>query len=266
MYNDNIITLNKLYNEELELNKNRLILATLLFNNRYGDLTNRIKESSIEYLNNNLCTYNGCCKYSLEGNHLSEDQIIVNVFERHNYDIQGTLIHELRHHLVSHSEEFNGRYLIAKRGLSELTIDLFKYTSYKTGIGLEELYNSYITELMLNDIPKIKNTNINNESFKNYINNIGFNQYKSYREFVDFFMPLLTLEELTNFVDKETFKGNINKIESEFNICFSKIIKYEQLKKMADYLFTHYNDERMKNEMKKNLDEINKIYKKTMFS
>lgn len=35
---------------------------------------------------------------------------------------------------------------------------------------------------------------------------------------------------------------------------------------MVDYLFTHYNDERMKNEMSKNLDEINKTYKKTMFS
>ena len=266
MYNDNIVTLDKLHKNELELNKNRLILATILFNNRYGDLTNRIKESNIEYLENTLYTYNGCCKYSIEGNHLTEDQILINVYNRDNYDIQATLIHELRHHLVAHSEKLSGRYLIAQRGLYELTIDLFKYTSFKTGIGLEELYNSYITELMLNEIPNIRNTNINNESFKNYITNLGYKEYKSYREFVNFFMPLLSLEELTNFIDKETFNGNIDKIETEFNICFSNIIKYEQLKRMVDYLFTHHNDERMKNEMKKNLDEINKTYKKTMFS
>ena len=266
MYNDNIITLNKLYEEELEINKNRLILATLLFNNRYGDLTDRIKDSKITYINDEKFQSNGCCKYSLEGNHLSEDQILVKIYDRHNFDIQGTLIHELRHHLVAHSEKFDGRYLIAKRGLNELTIDLFRYTSFKVGIGLEELYNSYITELMLKDIPNIKNTNIKDESFQNYINNIGNKKYRAYREFVDFFMPLLTLEELTNFIDKETFNGNIDKIESEFNICFSNIIKYEQLKRMVDYLFTHRHDERMKDEMSKNINEINKVYKKTMFS
>ncbi|MBQ2408299.1 MAG: hypothetical protein II309_02590 [Bacilli bacterium] len=263
MNNNNYDKLLKLYNDENQLNNYRLILATLLFNERYNeDLSQRIKDSEIEYFNNNLGTFNGCCKYSLEGNKFTEDSILVNIYNRNLFDIQATLIHELRHHLVKHTEKLENNNLIAQRGLQTIKVNLLKMTSIREGIGLEEIYNTYITGKMVNNIKKYKNQN--NTPFDNYVNSLGEGPYIAYKELMEICMPLLTIEKFTDFVDFETYKGNIDKIENKFNDYFKQIMTYNQLKKYVDYLLYNIKNPYGLDDFKSSLNEINKTYTKTI--
>lgn len=263
MNNNNYEKLLQLYKNETELNKHRLVLATLLFNERYNeDLSQKIKDSEIEYFNNNLCAFNGCCKYSLEGNGFTEDSILVNIYNRTLFEVQATLIHELRHHLVKHSEKIIKNKLVGQRGLQTITVDLFKMSSIREGIGLEEIYNTYITELMVNNIKKYKNQN--NTTFDKYVNSLGDGPYVAYKELMEICMPLLKMDKFTNFVDIETYKGNIDKIENKFNDHFKEIMTYNQLKKYVDYLMYNIKNPYGLNDFKSSLNEINKTYQKTM--
>ena len=135
-------------------------------------------------------------------------------------------------------------------------------TSIREGIGLEEIYNTYITGKMVNNIKKYKNQN--NTPFDNYVNNLGEGPYVAYKELMEICMPLLTIEKFTDFVDFETYKGNIDKIENKFNDYFKQIMTYNQLKKYVDYLLYNIKNPYGLDDFKSSLNEINKTYTKTI--
>lgn len=144
------------------------------------------------------------------------------------------LLHEIRHILMSY---FNTNILLDKdtyyirSGLQE--------TYFKKGNGitsmfsletigrtLDEITNTYITELLINRIISFQKYNIENPTLKLYLNSIKSNeQYKSlgYKHEVELLSPLLTNQTFINTINIHEFDGEIsivkNLFENNTDIC-----------------------------------------------
>ena len=160
------------------------------------------------------------------------------------------LAHEVRHVLMGY---YNTNILLddntyyIRSGLKEIYCirnhDLQeKYTSKIVGTILDEITNTYITELIVNRIISFKKYKNNNNNLKSYLNSIKTNQtdgrYRAigYHLEVRLLYPLLVNETFINLVNYHQFDGNINLIK-EFIEKNSSMCSYSELCELLDSIY-----------------------------
>ena len=109
---------------------------------------------------------------------------------------------------------------------------------------LDEITNTYITELLVNRIMSFRKYKIENNNLKRYLDSLKTNQtdgkYRAigYNSEVKLLYPLLLNEIFINLINQHQFDGEISLIK-EFIGKNSNICNYEQLCELLD---TIYND------------------------
>lgn len=137
------------------------------------------------------------------------------------------LIHEIRHALMGY---FNSNFLIddntyyMRSGLHE-TLYTKKENSQDefdirdTGTALDEITNTYLTELLVNKIKNFSDCSISDSSLKSYLNSIitkqndGVYRVSGYHYELKLLLPLLRNELFLNLVSQREFDGNINEVK-----------------------------------------------------
>ena len=199
------------------------------------------------------------------------DKIFVKT-NKNPIDTQETLIHELRHALNAYYYYQNkiddNKYMI-RTGLVENYLELKnkELILTKKGKGIEELFNSYISNLQLNDMLSIKNTN--NIILGNYMKKFknpqpsGFYENCSYDFITRLSYPMLLCSDIVTYANIDAFKKD-NSLKNFFNTMFKNVITYEQLVNELDYLISINNLDNLKRilEYKKNMEEIHYTYQK----
>lgn len=137
------------------------------------------------------------------------------------------LTHEVRHTLMGY---YNTNILIdentyyMRSGLQEIYYirdaqARKKITTQRLGNILDEITNTYITELLVNRIMSFKKYNIENDYLKRYLNSIKTNQpdgkYRSigYTNELKLLYPLLLNKVFIDFINQHQFDGEINLIK-----------------------------------------------------
>ncbi len=160
------------------------------------------------------------------------------------------LIHEIRHALMGY---YNTHILIddntyyMRSGLHETYYyrdnnAKEKFSFNNTSTTLDEITNTYITELLVNKIMSFKKSYIKNNKVKLYLDTLKTAQaderYRAigYNTEVRLLYPLLLNEEFINLVNKCQFYGNINLVK-EFLESNIGTYTYNEFCKMLDDIF-----------------------------
>ncbi len=161
------------------------------------------------------------------------------------------LAHEVRHALMGY---YNTNILLddntyyMRSGLQEtyyLRNDDLKerFTSKSIGTTLDEVTNTFITELMVNRIMTFKKCKIENNNLRLYLSSIKTSQpdgrYRSigYNSEVRLLYPLLLNEMFINLVNHHQFDGNINLVK-EFIENNSNMCSYHELCELLDDIYS----------------------------
>lgn len=162
------------------------------------------------------------------------------------------LVHEVRHALMGYYNtntllDQNTYYM--RSGLQETYYskndDLKEtFTTKRIGTTLDEITNTYITELLVNRIMSFKKYKIENNNLRAYLNSIKTSQrdgrYRAigYNSEVRLLYPLLVNDMFINLINQKQFDGEISIIkdfiESNTDIC-----NYQDLCYLLDDV---YND------------------------
>lgn len=184
------------------------------------------------------------------------------------------LIHEVRHALMGY---YNSHLLIdentyyMRSGLHETYYfrddnAKEKFSSKGNGTTLDEITNTYITELLVNKIMSFKENQIKNNKIRLYIDTLKTAQAdKRYRAIgynteVRLLYPLLLNEEFVNLVNKCQFYGNINLIK-EFLENNIDSYTYDEFCQMLDEIF-ELEGKCAKNNNPKDTEEFVRLIKK----
>lgn len=160
------------------------------------------------------------------------------------------LAHEVRHALMGY---YNTNILLDKNtyymrsGLQEtfyLKNDKFKdsFATKNIGTTLDEVTNTYITEILVNRIMTFKKYKIENANLRAYLNSIKTSQpdgkYRAigYNSEVRLLYPLLLNEIFINLVNQHQFDGEINIIK-DFIENNTDICNYEGLCNLLDEVY-----------------------------
>lgn len=180
------------------------------------------------------------------------------------------LAHEVRHALMGY---YNTNILLdentyyMRSGLQEtyyLRDDDTKehFSTKRIGITLDEITNTYITEILANRIMSFRKYKIENNNLKRYLDSIKTSQsdgkYRAigYNYEVKLLYPLLLNEVFINLINQHQFDGDINLIK-EFIEKNSSICNYEQLCELLDTIYN--NNIKYPQEVKNNnADFLNK--------
>lgn len=179
------------------------------------------------------------------------------------------LTHEVRHALMGY---YNTNILLdentyyMRSGLQE-TYYLRDYNTKehfsvkRVGTILDEVTNTYITELLINRIMSFRKYKIENNNLKKYLSSLKTNQpdgiYRSigYNDMVKLLYPLLLNDVFINLINDCQFDGEIDLIKT-FIDNNSDICNYEQLCELLDN--THDNNIKYMQEAENNnIDFIN---------
>lgn len=137
------------------------------------------------------------------------------------------LIHEIRHALMGY---FNSNFLIddntyyMRSGLHETFYakkENFQdeFDIKDTGTALDEITNTYFTELLINKIKQFSNYCISDSNLKLYLNSIitkqndGVYRVSGYHYDLKLLLPLLRNELFLNLVSQREFDGNIDEVK-----------------------------------------------------
>lgn len=173
------------------------------------------------------------------------------------------LTHEVRHALMGY---FNSNILLnpntyyMRSGLQETFYtknDDFKEQLNVSKIGtiLDEITNTYITEVLINRILSFKNHNITNNNLKFYLQSIKTNQpdgqYRAlgYHSEVMLLYPLLLNELFLHVVNEHQFDGKLDEIKDLINSNTS-LCDYQTLCSILDSIYK--GNEKYPVEMKNN--------------
>lgn len=160
------------------------------------------------------------------------------------------LTHEIRHALMGY---YNTNILLDKNtyymrsGLNETYY--FRYDNLEErfftkilGNTLDEITNTYLTEILVNRIMSFKKYRIDNNSLNAYLNSVNTSQFDGryraigYNSEVKLLYPLLLNEEFVRIVDKYEFNGEISIIKS-FIEDNTSICNYEYFSSLLDKVF-----------------------------
>lgn len=187
------------------------------------------------------------------------------------------LAHEVRHALMGY---YNTNLLLDEKtyfmrsGLQEtyyLRDDNAKekFTTNRIGTTLDEVTNTYITELLVNRIMSFKKYRIENNNLRRYLESLRTSQpdgkYRAigYRSEVKLLYPLLLSEMFINLTNQHQFDGDINIIK-EFIEKNQSVCGYEQFSALLDTIYGNnikYPEEVKNNNadfVHKHIDDINR--------
>ena len=160
------------------------------------------------------------------------------------------LAHEIRHALMGY---YNTNTLIdentyyMRSGLGEtyyIKDDSLKdkYKVKENGRTIDEITNTYITELLINRIMNLKKYNIENSTLNRYLSRVKTSQkdgrYRAIGYFneIKLWYPILLNEQFIKIVNQHQFDGEIDIIkdffESNTNLC-----NYDELSSLTDTIF-----------------------------
>lgn len=137
------------------------------------------------------------------------------------------LIHEIRHALMGY---FNSNFLIdentyyMRSGLHETFYtkkENFQdeFDIRDTGTALDEITNTYFTELLVNRIKSFSNYSISDSYLKSYLNSIitkqndGVYRVSGYHYELKLLLPLLRNDLFLNLVSQREFDGDIDEVK-----------------------------------------------------
>jgi len=160
------------------------------------------------------------------------------------------LAHEIRHALMGY---YNTNILLdentyyMRSGLQETFYsknDKLKdnFTTKHIGTTLDEVTNTYITEILVNRIMAFKRHKIENNNLRSYLNSIKTSQtdgkYRAigYNSEVRLLYPLLLNEMFINLVNQHQFDGEIS-IVKDFIESNNDICNYEDLCQLLDEVY-----------------------------
>lgn len=147
------------------------------------------------------------------------------------------IVHEVRHALMGY---YNTNFLIGddtyymRSGLQETFYkkDETAKGGYKTrrdGRTLDEILNTYISELLVNRIKSFSNYDIDNANLRRYVKNIKTkhedNLYRAigYHSDVKLFHPVLLEKEFIDFVSEHQFIGDIEVVKEYIETLTNKM-------------------------------------------
>lgn len=173
------------------------------------------------------------------------------------------LTHEVRHALMGYYKtnillDENTYYM--RSGLKETYYlrddDINEhFSTERIGTTLDEIINTYITELLVNRIMSFRKYKIENNNLKRYLDSIKTSQpdgkYRAigYNSEVKLLYPLLINEMFINLINKHQFDGEIGLIK-EFIGNNTSICNYEQLCELLDTIYN--NNGKYSQEVKNN--------------
>ena len=173
------------------------------------------------------------------------------------------LTHEIRHALMGYYNTnnlinentyymrtgLNESFYIKDNGLKE------KYRVEKVGRTIDEITNTYITELLINRIMELKKYRIENSTINSYLSRVRTSQndgrYRSigYHNEIKLWYSLLLSQQFIDLVNEHQFDGQIDIIKEFFenntNLC-----NYNELSSLTDTIYngnSNYTKELEKN-------------------
>ncbi len=173
------------------------------------------------------------------------------------------LAHEVRHALMGY---YNTNILLDEKtyfmrsGLQEtyyLRDDNSKegFSTSVTGVTLDEVTNTYITELLVNRIMSFRKYKIENNNLRRYLESLKTSQpdgkYRAigYRPEVKLLYPLLLSELFINLTNQHQFDGEIDLVK-DFIEKNSSLCGYEPFSTLLDTI--HDNNARYEQEVQNN--------------
>lgn len=171
------------------------------------------------------------------------------------------LIHELRHHIVSLKNNYiyEDDLFYQRIGFSEKVKQ--NNLIYSFGTLLDELYNEYISEILINNIMSMKHLTIDDSEVKKVLYSFrnpeekGYYKNLAYYEDMYLLHPILRCNDVTNQINMLTFQGEIEQVKQIFSDTF-KINYYEFAKNLE--INKEYVKEKIY-KMERNANEINNI-------
>ena len=180
------------------------------------------------------------------------------------------LVHEIRHALMGY---YNTNILLdentyyMRSGLQETYYLRDKntrehFSTKRIGTTLDEITNTYITEILVNRIITFRKYKIENNNLKRYLDSLKTSQpdgkYRviGYNFEVKLLYPLLLNETFINLINQHQFDGEISLIK-EFIEDNSNICNYDQLCKLLDAIYN--NNIKYPQEVRKN--NVDFVYK-----
>lgn len=173
------------------------------------------------------------------------------------------LAHEVRHALMGYYNTnmlLNANTYYMRSGLQE-TYYLRNenpsehFSTKRIGTTLDEITNTYITELLVNRIISFKKYKIENNNLKRYLDSLKTSQpdgkYRAigYNSEVKLLYPLLLNEMFIGLINQHQFDGEISLIK-KFIDDNNNICNYEQLCKLLDAIYN--NNTKYPQEVKNN--------------
>ena len=160
------------------------------------------------------------------------------------------LTHEIRHALMGYyntNNLINENTYYMRTGLSETFYIKDnglkeKYRVEKVGRTIDEITNTYITELLINRIKELKKYRIENSTINSYLSRVRTSQndgrYRSigYHDEIKLWYPLLLSKQFIDLVNEHQFDGQIDIIKEFFenntNLC-----NYNELSSLTDTIY-----------------------------
>lgn len=167
--------------------------------------------------------------------------------------IQATLLHELRHAMISiknNVKKTNNNLYSFRRGLCKISLYNKRIINIY-GNYLDEIYNTHLTNMNMTELLLLKK-NIHSDYLNSLINHqpSGIYRGSAYQEIMYNTYPLLMCDELTKIASYEAYNGDITNYMNAFNNLFSNIISAHEFimlleekkvtKNMTDEMYYQY--------------------------
>lgn len=144
-------------------------------------------------------------------------------------------------------------------GLRQEIYNKNKKTYIKIGNNIDEVYNTYITDMNMTKLLALKKHN--QSHFLKLLKNpqpSGYYQSGAYQELISFMYSLLLCKELTKFADEAAYVGDVSSYTDMFDNLFSNIISAYDFMLILDHNEINENNKKLVLEM---YNQYNKFLK-----
>ena len=192
-------------------------------------------------------------KFSKDNLTVFPKKIYIDFKYRELIRIQATLLHELRHAVIStknNVKKTNNNLYSFRRGLCKISLYNKRIINIY-GNYLDEIYNTHLTNMNMTELLLLKK-NIHSDYLNSLINHqpSGIYRGSAYQEIMYNTYPLLMCDELTKIASYEAYNGDITNYINAFNNLFSNIISAHEFimlleekkvtKNMTDEMYYQY--------------------------
>ena len=192
-------------------------------------------------------------KFSKDNLTVFPKKIYIDFKYRELIRIQATLLHELRHAVIStknNVKKINTNLYSFRRGLCKISLYNKRIINIY-GNYLDEIYNTHLTNMNMTELLLLKK-NIQSDYLNSLINHqpSGIYRGSAYQEIMYNTYPLLMCDELTKIASYEAYNGDITNYMNAFNNLFSNIISAHEFimlleekkvtKNMTDEMYYQY--------------------------